>query len=282
MYAVKIEPKKRDEYVLTLSDTVNGLKRTRVVSNLAHASTWLEAWSQSGFAALEEVEENSDTPDESRSPTPTVGKAVTTKAVDPKPLSGALKPSGTDEYSRTQSSLYVLGGPNVFLTELGNLFVGGQLAIMHREQNDFVLGVGAGFVTQVHPSDVSRRLYWIGPQLGYLYRLSNTFDLTPSLGIGLLGTSARTTTTATALGAYGSIGSQLSFRWSSKFSAYAGVELMLLSAKLFGSSSGRISTTEIDDGETETEYSSATLEPSSGVANVGLSVGVKWDLGGLT
>jgi hypothetical protein len=282
MYAVKIEPKKRDEYVLTLSDTVNGMKRTRVVSNLAYASTWLEAWSQSGFAALEEVEENNDTPDESRPPSPSVGNAVKTKAVDPNPLSGALKPSGTDEYSRAQSSLYVLGGPNVFLTELGNTFLGGQLAVMHRGQNDIALGVGAGFVTQVHPSDVSRRLYWIGPELGYIYRLSKTFDLAPSLGIGLLGTSARTTTTATALGAYGSIGSQLSLRWSSKFSAYAGVELMLLSAKLFGSSSDRIGVTETEEGETETEYSSSTLEPSSGVVNVGLSVGVKWDLGGLT
>jgi hypothetical protein len=288
-YVVRLARTKPSGYALTLSDATHGTKRTRQVSSLNHASTWLEAWSQSGFAALEESDESDTKPEDGSSVAAPNVSALARDPVVRTPPQEAPKPNDTSEASGAGTPFSLRGGPIVFLTERGNGLLGGQIAITHREKGPLEVDLDAGFATQVFPGNITRRLYWVGPELGVGYSLGKGFSTTPALGVGIIGTTARSNVSATALGGYVSVGNSLTWRMSSKISSYVGAELRLVSAKLLGDTRDRTvetesddGETESDDGETETATSSTTLEPSSGVVHVGLRVGVTWDLGDLT
>lgn len=274
-FVVRLEPVKPRGWRVSMRDTQSGRTRTRVVTSLEHASTWLEAWLQSGFAALEVPSESAPDPQGASVPAPGLTAAVSTG----NPNSAAA----TRERDASNAPLVLSLGPVLFVTGRGYGLFGGEVSFGRRSPRVLGIGVGAGFATQVTPTDVNyRRLFWLGPALGLSFELGRGFDSTAAFGVGFQGTSAKSDAPATALGAYVALGGDVAWRGTRRWCPYVGFEFRLAAPKLLGSSTGSVITTKLEDGELETDVSPSTLNPSAGVVSAGVRLGVKWDVGDLS
>lgn len=263
VYQVRLIRNGSEGWTLSVSDSNTPVSKERRVSRIAHAATWLEAWSQSGFGPLDDEADlpSPQQPVEGRGPSASAGREP---SAPPAPV----------------LPLRLSAGPVLGVTDQRHWFSGGVLGMAVGARQAPQLGFNVGAATELAASDVTyRRHVWAGPELGFPIRLGDELDCIPRASMGLAGTTAMAQLSATAMGLYFGLDGALRWTFTRAFDVSLGLDTRVLLPRAFASSS---ESAESEDDEETTTAVAVAPTPSKVALWVGLRLTLAWNVGGVT
>ena len=170
-YRVKLSPATERGWTVLMTSRSSTRRFERQVTKLSYAATWIEAWSQSGFAPAGDV----------GTPVPEAPPATQT-AIAP-PAAGSAAPA-------PPASILLGVGPLGAVTSEGYWLAGASLLVGYPARRTPWFGVELGAATQIGAGGSDyRRAYWAGPTVGGHFALSDRWHLRPALSLGIVGTA---------------------------------------------------------------------------------------------
>lgn len=256
-YQVKLSRGKDQGWTVTMASRSSTRKFERQVTKLSYAATWIEAWTQSGFAAT--VRESEPVPKKLPAPAPVV--AASPVASPP-------------------ASLFLGLEPLVAVTSRGYGLVGTSLFAGYPAERSPWLGIELGLATQFDTDGADyRRAYWAGPMVGGSLALSDHWRLRPAVSLGVMGSAASVGgQSANAAALYAGISADVELDVTKHLAMSAGFDARLLFENLSGASNSTVTQID-DDGEVETSNISKVTS-SLGQVWCALRLAVVWRIGG--
>lgn len=258
-YRVRLSTGKEQGWTVSMTSRSSTRRFERHVTKLSYAATWIEAWTQSGFAPA--GDDGKPVPEASTAPPPAVAP-----------------PTGVSAAPAPPASILLGMGPLAAVTSEGFGFAGASLLVGYPARRTPWFGVELGAATQIGAGGSDyRHAYWAGPTVGGSFALSDRWHLRPALSLGIMGTAVGMNgQSATASPAYAGLGGDVEFDVTSHLSLTAGFDARMV----FGSRAGFVdsTTTKTEEGETETSTVS-TLSGGVGHVWAGLRLGVVWQFG---
>ncbi len=254
-YQVKLSRGKDQGWTVSMASRSSTRKFERQVTKLSYAATWIEAWTQSGFAAT--VNEPESAPKELPAPAVAVPSVASTPA-----------------------SIFLGLEPLVAVTSRGYGLVGTSLFAGYPAHRSPWFGFELGLATQFDTDGADyRRAYWAGPMVGGSLALSEHLRLRPAVSLGVMGSAASIGgQSANAASLYAGISADVELDVTEHLALSAGFDARLLFENLSGASNSTVTQID-DDGEVETSNIS-TVTSSLGQVWCALRLGVVWHFGG--
>lgn len=255
-YQAKLTHTPARDWIVSMTSSNSPRRLERRVANLEHASTWIEAWTQTGFAPAPEA----------------IGEQV-------EPVAAAPAPAPIPSVS-PGLAVFLNAGPTALLTTRGYGFAGGSMQIGLPARHTPFVGATLGLATEVAPSDVEyRRVVWAGPLLGADMPLATNLRLRPTVSTGVFGASARNAdTTASSVGAYAGLGSDLVWDLGAHLALFVGVEGQFIFSNFLGGKT-QFPKHHHDDSNNDLADPPPVVDPGVGLFNAGLRLGVTFRFG---
>ncbi len=241
-------------WIVSMTSSNSPRRLERQVANLEHASTWIEAWTQTGFAPAPEA---------------------MNEQVEPVATAPATSPSAVPGLAA-----FMNAGPTALVTTRGYGLAGGSMQLGLPALHTPFFGATLGLATQVAPSDVEyRRVFWAGPLLGADIPLATNLRLRPAVSTGVFGASAKNAdTTASSVGAYVGMGSDLVWDLNAHLAWFVGVEGQFIFSNFLGGKT-QFPKHHHDDDNNDPGAPPVMVDPEVGLFNAGLRLGVTFRFG---